>query len=169
MAGLRESRGSRTAWKHISRLEKSVIGGTGVALLAAISLGGAACAGPAAIGARETVGVVELGLAFDARIDTGAAASALHATDVEFLGREVRFTAENERGERRTLRLPIADVAEVRTARGSDRRPRVALHLTLRGVEKRVLVSLLDRSVMQHKLLVGRDFLAGDFVVDVSR
>lgn len=140
-------------------------------LLSIISLllASLACAGPAAIGARETVQVVEAGLAFDARIDTGAAASALHARDLEILGREVRFTVANERGEQRTLTLPIADVAEVRTAQGIDRRPRVALHLALGGVEKRVLVSLRDRSAMRHKLLVGRDFLAGDFVVDVSR
>ena len=32
-----------------------------------------------------------------------------------------------------------------------------------------VLVSLRDRSRMKYKMLVGRDFLAGDFLVDAAR
>jgi hypothetical protein len=48
-------------------------------------------------------------------------------------------------------------------------RPRVTLELELGGVAKRVRVSLRDRSRMDYKLLVGRDFLAGDFLVDVDR
>jgi hypothetical protein len=121
------------------------------------------------IGGVETLRVREADLAFRARIDTGAAACSVHATDVRIEGALVSFTLENERGERRALRAPIADEAHVTTAHGSDVRPRVALHLSLGRIEKRVLVSLRDRSQMEHKLLVGRDFLAGDFVVDVGR
>jgi hypothetical protein len=117
----------------------------------------------------ETLRVREADLAFRARIDTGAAASSIHATDVRIEGASVSFTVENERGERRALRADIADEARVRSAHGDDLRPRVALHLSLAGVEKRVLVSLRDRSAMEHRLLVGRDFLAGDFAVDVGR
>ncbi len=38
----------------------------------------------------------------------------------------------------------------------------------LHGVEKLLPVSLRDRGGMQYKMLVGRDFLAGDFLVDVG-
>ncbi len=79
------------------------------------------------------------------------------------------FKLENARGERRDLSAALADVAHVRSVKGTEVRPRVALALDLGGVVKRVRVSLRDRSQMDYKLLVGRDFLAGDFVVDVDR
>lgn len=134
---------------------------------------GPACAGrppgPRVIGAVETLTVVDAGLRFRARIDTGAGASSIHATGIRLDGSLVHFVLENERGERRALTAPVVDVAQVRTAQGVDVRPRVVLRLRLLGVEKAVRVSLRDRSAMQDKLLVGRDFLAGDFVVDVAR
>ena len=133
----------------------------------------AACATPPAsptlIGAVETVRVVEADLAFRARIDTGAAASSIHATGIRVEGARVHFTLENASGERRDLSAALADVARVRSVKGTEVRPRVALELELGGVAKRVRVSLRDRSRMDYKLLVGRDFLAGDFVVDVDR
>ena len=133
----------------------------------------AACAtpptGPTRIGAVETVRVVEADLAFRARIDTGAAASSIHATGIRVDGRRVHFTLENARGERRDLSAALADVARVRSVKGTEERPRVTLELELGGVAKRLRVSLRDRSRMTYKLLVGRDFLAGDFVVDVDR
>jgi hypothetical protein len=36
-------------------------------------------------------------------------------------------------------------------------------------VEKEVQVNLRDRTPMAYKLLVGRDWIRGDFLVDVSR
>ena len=131
----------------------------------------AGCAAPApvVIGAVETLRVVEADLAFRARIDTGAEASSIHATGIRVEGTEVRFTLDDGEGSSRSLSAPIVDVAHVRTAQSVDLRYRVALHLSLRGVEKRVVVSLRDRSSMDYRLLVGRDFLAGDFLVDVGR
>ena len=126
-------------------------------------------ASPTLIGAIETVQVVEADLAFRARIDTGAAASSIHATAIRVDGARVYFTLENARGERRDLSAALADVAHVRSVKGTEVRPRVTLELELGGVAKRVRVSLRDRSRMDYKLLVGRDFLAGDFLVDVDR
>jgi hypothetical protein len=44
----------------------------------------------------------------------------------------------------------------------------VWLTLAAGGVRKPILVNLRDRSAMKHKLLVGRDWLARDFLVDVD-
>lgn len=133
----------------------------------------AACAaatrGPQVIGAVERVRVIEADLGFRARIDTGAEASSIHASEVRLEGTRVHFTVENAGGERRALSAEVVDLAHVRSAGGTEVRPRVALHLALAGVEKRVLVSLRDRSRMRYRLLVGRDFLADDFLVDVGR
>lgn len=130
---------------------------------------GAGCAGPVVVGAVEPVGIAEAGFVLPGRIDTGAAASSVHAVEIEVDWDRVHFVLEDGRGGRRPMTAPIADHAWVTSAHGTDLRPRVALHLELRGVRKEVLVSLRDRSRMQYKVLVGRDFLAGDFVVDVAR
>lgn len=128
------------------------------------------------LGAVETIRVDEAELDFAGRIDTGAEASAIHALDLELdgvgegvAGSRIGFTLENERGQRRRLSGVVADVVQVRTAGGSEIRLRVRLRLSFRNVHKSVLVSLSDRSAMSHKLLVGRDWLGDDFLVDVTR
>jgi hypothetical protein len=134
---------------------------------------GGGCAGlgtgPRVVGAAERVRVIDADLEVLARIDTGAAACSLHAEEIEVDWDQVHFVLSDGNGVRQRLSAPIADHAWVNSAHGKDLRPRVALQLELGGVRKRVLVSLRDRSRMQYKMLVGRDFLAGDFVVDVAR
>jgi hypothetical protein len=44
----------------------------------------------------------------------------------------------------------------------------VPLTLRWKGVEKTVSVTLNDRNGMEYPLLLGRNFLRGDFVVDVD-
>ena len=125
--------------------------------------------GPRVVGAAEPVRVVDADLTLLARIDTGAAACSLHAEDIEVDWDRVHFVLRDGSGQPRRLSAPIADHAWVQSAHGTDLRPRVALQLELGGVRKRVLVSLRDRSRMKYKMLVGRDFLAGDFLVDAAR
>lgn len=148
--------------------------------LAAAGCGGRAgsdaLAGKQILGSVETIRIDEAELDFAGRIDTGAEASAIHALDLELdgvgegvVGSRIGFTLENERGQRRRLSGVVADVVQVRTAGGSEIRVRVPLQLSFRGVHKSVLVSLSDRSAMSHKLLVGRDWLGDDFLVDVTR
>jgi hypothetical protein len=119
------------------------------------------------------VRIVEADIAFEGRVDTGAEASSIHATELQLIAGgdgepRLRFDIENEAGERVILDRPIADVVEVRSAGGSEPRYRVLLTLAIGDVETRVPVTLRDRSAMTHKLLVGRDVLAGRFVVDVE-
>jgi hypothetical protein len=44
----------------------------------------------------------------------------------------------------------------------------VMLPLEWNGVKKDVLVTINDRTDMDYPLLIGRNFLRGDFVVDVE-
>jgi hypothetical protein len=44
----------------------------------------------------------------------------------------------------------------------------VPVMLTVAGVQREVLVSLNDRSRMSYSMLLGRNFLEGKFVVDVT-
>jgi hypothetical protein len=156
----------------------------GVLLLALLASGCALALGgePRAarvIGATEVLRVEAAQLDFLARIDTGARTTSIHALDLEIrspaaraednVGREIRFRISNERGEAAQLSSEIAGVVRVRSAQGSETRYAVPLDLSWNGVRKRVLVNLRDRSSMDYKLLVGRDWLRGGFLVDVDR
>jgi hypothetical protein len=45
----------------------------------------------------------------------------------------------------------------------------VLLTLRWKDFEKEVLVTLNDRTDMEYPLLIGRNFLRGDFLVDVAK
>jgi hypothetical protein len=85
------------------------------------------------------------------------------------VGKTIRFRLVNERGEQAWISSVVADVVALSDWHGVELRYAVPLDLSARGVHKRILVNLRDRSAMAGKLLIGRDWLAGDFVVDVER
>ncbi len=131
------------------------------------------------IGETAQIAIAEAELEFLARIDTGARVTSIHALDVEVTGgvanqrenegKPVRFRVINTKGEERTLESKIVDVASVRNAQGTEHRYVVELTLVWEGFEKAVEVNLRDRSAMTYKLLIGRNWLARDFLVDVDR
>lgn len=131
------------------------------------------------VGATETVTVAESGLAFLGRVDTGAATCSVHAVDTELLGpvpvggspvgRQVAFTLLNEHGESRRLNARVEKIESVRTSEGKEERLCVYLTVGWQGEEKRVLVNLNDRSAMTYRLLLGRNWLENDYLVDVTR
>lgn len=131
------------------------------------------------IGATERVRVEQADLEFLARVDTGAQTTSLHVLDIRIengasrmqanVGRTIHFRIANERGEEAWLSSVVADVVALSDWHGVELRYAVPLELSARGVRKRVLVNLRDRSAMAEKLLIGRDWLAGDFLVDVER
>jgi hypothetical protein len=131
------------------------------------------------VGATEVVAVEEAGLSFLGRMDTGAATTSIHAVDIEVTGRlpegadctglPVTFTVLNERGEACRLTARVEKAEAVRTSEGSEERLFVYLTVGWQGVEKRVLVNLNDRSAMKYRLLLGRNWLENDYLVDVAR
>lgn len=54
------------------------------------------------------------------------------------------------------------------SAQGREKRYLVRLTLSAMGVRKTILVNLRDRSQLRYKLLLGRNWLADDFLVDVD-
>ena len=146
--------------------------------LADISLSASANSKLRLIGPVAMVEEAESGLGFNARIDTGATRCSLHTDQWEIpgaastmndnVGKTIRFRISTPGGQSSWLERKIAEVAEIRTSEKAELRYLVPLELNLDGVSKTVLVSLNDRSQMTHPLLVGRNFLAGHFLVDVS-
>jgi hypothetical protein len=63
----------------------------------------------------------------------------------------------------------VEKTSAIRTSEGREVLLYVYLTISRQGVEKRVLVNLNDRSAMKFGLLLGRNWLESDFLVDVAR
>lgn len=124
------------------------------------------------IGWREWASLPEWGLELKAKADTGARSSAIDCSSIEEIkGDRVRFTICVSRKENKyiTLEAPIAMRKHVRSSTGHGHdRLFVETLLKLGDVEKKILVSLTCRKQMIHRMLLGREALAGDFLVDSS-
>ncbi|TLS66164.1 hypothetical protein FEF65_11265 [Mariprofundus erugo] len=126
------------------------------------------------IGATEHVTIEEAGMAFTARIDTGAASCSLHATDIKRIAGpdrkqdRVSFMTATANGDSRRIETGIVDVVRINSAEGSSLRYKVALTVNHSGRSKQVLFTLRDRSHMEYRLLLGRNWLSGDYIVDVA-
>jgi hypothetical protein len=120
------------------------------------------------IGTVEEVLLLPWRVKLPARVDTGAAKSSLDARELRVLEDRVEFKLPRKYGGLR-LRLPIIEWRHVRTPEGLERRPIVELEICLGSNRIRTLVNLADRSMVKYPLILGRNFLKENFVVDVKR
>jgi hypothetical protein len=130
------------------------------------------------IGATAVVTEVSTGLPLSARVDTGATSCSIHCEAVEIkdadpdprvnIGKPVRFLIKHEDGQGEWVEAKIIDHVTVRTSEREDERYKVNLRLRWEDVEKKVQVTLNDRQSMKYPLLLGRNFLRDDFLVNVS-
>jgi len=120
------------------------------------------------IGTVEDVILLPWRVKLPARIDTGAAKSSLDARELTVHEDRVEFKLPRKYGGLK-LRLPIIEWRHVRTPEGLERRPIVELEMCLGSKRIRTLVNLADRSMVKYPLILGRNFLKEDFVVDVKR
>ena len=132
------------------------------------------------IGATALVTEVSTGLPLPARVDTGATCCSIHCEEYEIenadtdpkvnIGKPVRFLIQprDDDGEGEWVEAKIIDYVTVRTSESEDERYKVRLKLRVDDVEKKVLVTLNDREKMKYPLLLGRNFLRDDFLVNVS-
>ena len=125
---------------------------------------------PVTIGWREWVSLPEWDLEIRAKADTGARSSAIDCSFIEELsGDRVRFRVRLSRDGKRnvTLEAPIAKRKHVRSSTGQGHdRYFVETVLELAGRKKKILISLTCRKRMIHRMLLGREALASDFLVD---
>lgn len=137
------------------------------------------------IGARLTVGwkeYVEFP-AWDvprvkAKVDTGARTSALDVRSYELwhdpdrgLMVRLRLALYRKRPERVTeVAAPVVRMTAVRNSSGlCEQRPVIEADVRLGPVGKRIRLTITNRAGMRFRMILGREALAGDFVVDVSR
>jgi hypothetical protein len=134
------------------------------------------------IGATAMLTEMSSGFAFPARIDTGAETCSLHVEKIEIqdktarrtknVGKSVRFLLKGSDGKTKWVEGVVADAVRVKSSSlrsgEVDHRYKVRLTLQWKDVRKEVLVTLNDRTSMEYPLLVGRNFLQSDFLVDVD-
>lgn len=130
---------------------------------------------PTIIGCAEYVDIPEWNVRhIRAKVDTGARTSALHVEHVREVSRGVvRFDVRlhRNRSERRvTVEAPISRHARVRTSSGlTQTRIFVRCRVCIGPVERDIEVSLVDRTTMIFRMLLGRSALTHGVLVDPSK
>jgi hypothetical protein len=128
------------------------------------------------IGRREHIDFPDWGVArVRAKIDTGAYSSALDVAGYELLQTDGGPVADlqlplNRRkpGTLRVVRAPVVGFTTVRSSTGcQQRRPVIEAMVRLGPVTRLIRLTVTDRSLMRCRMLLGRQALAGAFVVDV--
>jgi hypothetical protein len=120
------------------------------------------------IGAVEDVILLPWGVKLPARVDTGAAKSSLDAQELKVQNDMVEFKLPQKYGGLK-LRLPIIEWKHIRSPEARERRPIVELEICLGSKRIRTKVNLTDRSMVKYPLILGRNFLKDNFIVDVKR
>ncbi|MEX0613607.1 MAG: RimK/LysX family protein [Pirellulales bacterium] len=135
------------------------------------------------IGATAKLTEVSTGISFSARIDTGAQSCSLHVKKIKIddksstrtrnVGKTIRFLVRDEQGNEKWMEGKIDKAVRIKSpslkSGEFDHRYKVLLTFEWNGVRKEVLVTLNDRTAMEYPLLIGRNFLQGDFLVDVDK
>lgn len=116
----------------------------------------------------------ELGIGpIKAKMDTGARTSALHAYDVQVEGDRVRFKVHTIQGREDffvAAEGKLVDHRVVRDSGGNETlRPFIETRMEMAGVSTTIQLSLISRTDMHFRALVGRTALAGTYAVDCAQ
>ena len=136
------------------------------------------CGTKTVIGPTVFVRVKEPDILYLAKVDAESDTVSLRAWNLvidnpakkpeDNIGKIVRFRTSNEKGEEATARARIVDRVKVNDANGSVQRYVVELTITYAGQQKVVHANLSERGRMTYPLLLGRNWLSGNFVIDVD-
>ncbi|WOJ94107.1 RimK/LysX family protein [Congregibacter variabilis] len=128
------------------------------------------------IGEQEWALVEPGDLVLEARIDTGAETSSIHAENIQLLEKDskrwVRFTVKDPDSDREIQlerRLHRRILVKQTGSDDYDRRYVVRMWITLGDTRTWLDVSLSDRDDFDFPLLIGRNMLMDAFAVDVSQ
>ncbi len=130
------------------------------------------------IGKEEWCALPDLDMAaINARIDSGARTSALHAENIHCYSsrgqRMVRFDIYPLQKDRSVVvhcRAPLVDERDVKSSSGhTERRPVIATTLKLGGVAQVIQLTLTNRDSMGYRMLLGREAMQGRFLIDPEK
>lgn len=129
------------------------------------------------IGRIETVDLPELGLFnVPVKIDTGAKTSVLHCTDYEVFEKDnhryikCRFHIDEDTEPTEEFIFPVHRERRIKSSFGHSE-IRFIFTTKIRMFDRiyEIKLSLRDRSAMTFPMLLGRNFINGKFLVDVSQ
>ncbi|PKF50421.1 hypothetical protein AT251_11630 [Enterovibrio nigricans] len=127
------------------------------------------------MGEKEWVKVDTVGVTLKARVDTGATTSSISAIDIQSFKKEgkkwVKFRLAHDGRESREIERPVVRIVRIiqSSAEGYDRRYVVELPITIGDVTETTQFTLRDRQHLIFPVLLGRSYLKGIAMVDVSR
>jgi len=126
------------------------------------------------VGANEYVYIPSLKLKYKAKIDTGATTTSIHALDIKEFERDgkkwVKFKIDDKNGRLIEKYLPLTRVVNIkRHNEKSQKRYVVKMRINLGKISEVVEVTLTNRSQFLYPVLIGRNYLNGYVIVDVSK
>ncbi|MFT5207553.1 MAG: hypothetical protein ACI9CF_001309 [Candidatus Omnitrophota bacterium] len=109
-----------------------------------------------------------------AKVDTGAATSSLHVSNIKQLNDEnVQFYVSTNKGaklKKVIVTSRISRISKVKTSPlHSECRFFVKTNVCIGGINHEIEINLIDRSSMVYRMLLGRSSLKGMYIVDVSK
>jgi len=130
--------------------------------------------------AKEVIGWVEKvtihpgELVLKAKIDSGAKTSSIHCDCEEFIERDgdkyVKLVVTNFNGNQIRIERKIERFATIKRHFGeTQERAVINLGVCVAETYKEIEVNVIDRSGLKYQILIGRNFLAGDFLIDVDK
>jgi len=127
------------------------------------------------VGLYENVYIPFLEKTFKAKIDTGATTTSMHAQDIKEFERDgkkwVKFKYLNKDEKLIEKSLPVERIVSIKRhgIKENQKRYVVKVRINLGEFSEVVDVSLTNRSKFSYPVLVGRNYLNGFMVVDVSK
>ncbi|MCH8498511.1 MAG: RimK/LysX family protein [Marinobacter sp.] len=133
--------------------------------------------GKLVVGEVEKFLLINPGLVYNARIDSGATTSSLDARNVTRFERNgenwVRFDVPAPDNTSETLTLERRIVRNARIIQSNEeegeRRPVVELHFAIGDHQQRAEFTLSDRSHLTYPVLIGRNILRDVMLIDVGK
>lgn len=125
------------------------------------------------IGWIERVSLAAEGLILEAKIDTGADFSSVHAEEIRYFTRDgrrwVEFALRDRNNASHILQRRLERMARIKKkTEGFQERPVVTLQVCVGDTRHPAQVNLAQRGHFKYPLLLGRSFLDSHFLVDPS-
>lgn len=126
------------------------------------------------IGQVEKAYLPVINSTLDARIDTGATTTSINAINIKGFERDgkkwVMFDLVDAKGNLHTKKYPVSRMVNIKRHGTKDQtRFVIKLRINISSSSQLIEVSLTNRSKFNYPILIGRNFLNGIAVVDVSK
>ncbi|HEY8402634.1 MAG TPA: RimK/LysX family protein [Cytophagaceae bacterium] len=126
------------------------------------------------IGRTDKIDIPEFNIKnISAKIDTGAFTSVLHCSQTKVSGGKLTFHIVDKSSKGLQKRVFVVDDFTQRVIKNSfgdvEKRYVIKVKIVIFNKTIDTEFSLTDRSNMKHPVLLGRKFLNGKFIVDVSK